>query len=644
MKVLTEKNIETLDGKSMDIVADNIEKLKAIFPEVFCEDKVDFERLQEVLGSYIADKEERYRFEWNGKSQAIRIAQTPSTGTLRPCKEESKNWDTTQNLYIEGDNLEVLKLLQKSYQNRIKMIYIDPPYNTGNDFIYKDDYKDNLLNYLAITGQSDEEGRKITTNTEIDGRYHTNWLNMMYPRLRVARNLLKENGVIFISIDDNEVYNLRKMCDEIFGEENFVVALTIIVKTEGRRYGFFAKTHENVLVYAKNNIELSLNEIEVQGSKFLYNDGFGGFNIRDLRNQNTRAFNETNRPNLRYSFFVDENSADKNGFCKVSVEKNDKFIEVLPITVNELNSVWRWGKEKSKKEIHDLVARKSSDGIYRVFQKSRKLTQTAKTVWINKEYISNKGTKEISEILGKGIFDFPKPVELIKTILQIGTNDGDTILDFFSGSCTTAHAVMKLNSENNGNRRFIMVQLPEKCDEKSEAYKNGYKNICEIGKERIRRAGDKIVSDNKDKEGIDDLDIGFKVLKLDSSNIKKWNPDYDNLEQSFDDMLDNFVPNRTEEDVVYEIMIKYGIDLTYPVEEKIINGKKVYSIGFGALIICLDNDITLDIVEGIVKVKKDLSPEVCRVVFKDNGFANDSVKTNAIQILRRNNIKEVMSI
>lgn len=636
--------MEKMDGHSLNIVKENIEKLKEIFPEVFCEDKVDFERLQEVLGEYIEDREERYRFEWHGKSQAIRMSQTPSRGTLRPCKEESKNWDTTENLYIEGDNLEVLKLLQKSYQNKIKMIYIDPPYNTGNDFVYKDDYKDNLKNYLEITGQVDEEGNKTSTNSEAGGRYHTNWLNMMYPRLRLARNLLTEDGVIFISIDDNEVHNLRKACDEIFGEENFISILTIIVKTEGRRYGFFAKTHENMLVYSKNSINLKLNEIEIEGSKFSYYDELGGFNIRDLRNQNARAFNYTNRPNLRYPFYVDEDSVDDNGFCKVTTEKGFGLIEVLPITVNQFKSVWRWGKEKSEKEIYDLVARKSSDGIYRIFQKSRKLTQSAKTVWVDKDFISNKGTKDISEILGNGIFDFPKPMQLIQRILEIGTSNNDIILDFFSGSSTTAHATMQINAEDGGNRKFIMVQLPEPTDEKSEAYKAGYKNICEIGKGRIRRAGDKIVEENKDKEGIEDLDIGFKVFKLDTSNIKPWNPSFENIADRFDEMVDNFVPGRTEEDVVYEIMLKYGIDLTYPIEIREVSGKKVFSIGFGALIICLDNEITLDVVNGIVDLKNELAPETTRVVFKDNGFATDSVKTNAIEILKRNNINEVMSI
>ena len=447
-------------------------------------------------------------FTWHGKENAIIESMTPPTGTLRPDKESSKNWDDTENLYIEGNNLEVLKLLQKSYFGKIKMIYIDPPYNTGKDFVYKDNFRDSIANYKEITSQTTK------ANPETNGRLHTNWLNMMYPRLRLARNLLTDEGVIFISIDDNEVVNLKKICDEIFGEVNFVALISVIVKTEGRRYGFFAKTHEQILVYSKNQDALKLNEIEIEGKEFSYTDEFGGFNIKDLRNQNARAFNETNRPNLRYPFYVDTKNVDKDGFCKISTELKDEYTEVYPIIVNDCKSVWRWGKEKSVKEINDLTARKGADGVVRVFQKYRKLTQTPKTVWFEKEFISNKGTEEIQDIIGSGIFDFPKPINLIKRLLEIGSDKDSLILDFFSGSSTTSHAIMQMNAEDGGNRKFIMVQLPEETDEKSEAYKSGYKNICEIGKERIRRAGDKIVSENKDKEGIENLDIGFKVFKL----------------------------------------------------------------------------------------------------------------------------------
>ena len=617
--------MDKINGASMDIVADNIAKLKKIFPEVFCEDKVDFERLQEVLGNYIEDKEERYRFEWNGKSKAIRISQTPSTGTLRPCKEESKDWDTTQNLYIEGDNLEVLKLLQKSYQNKIKMIYIDPPYNTGKDFVYKDDYKDNLWNYLAITGQLDEEGNKNSTNSETSGRYHTDWLNMMYPRLRVARNLLSDDGVIFISIDDNEKDNLKKICDEIFGETNFVASI-VWEKAHTRKNSsrYFSSSHEYVLCYAK---------------KKMIDSSDKGW-IRNLipRENNDAYKNPDNDPNGPWK--LDPITAHNYYSADYKIYKPNGVILERP-----KDRYWVFSEESWKKKIAENAVVWGNGDSYPLVKRYLKDVQDGlvPVTLFDRNFAgdTNIANKEIKELFKFGsIFDYTKPTKLIQRILQIGANENDIILDFFSGSATTAHAVMNVNLETNKNIKYIMVQLPENTEESSEAYKEGYKNICEIGKERIRRAAKKILEETN---GVY-LDSGFKVFKLDSSNIKKWNPNYDELELSFDDILENFVPNRTEEDVVYEIMLKYGIDLTYPVEERVINDKKVFSIGFGALIICLDDNISLDVVNGIIELKQELEPEICRVVFKDNGFATDSVKTNAIQILKRNNIKEVMSI
>ena len=647
MKVLTEKNIETLDGKSMDVVADNIEKLRSIFPEVFCEDKIDFEKLQEVLGNYIEDKEERYRFEWNGKSQAIRIAQTPSTGTLRPCKEESKNWDTTQNLYIEGDNLEVLKLLQKSYQNKVKMIYIDPPYNTGTDIIYKNDYSDSIQYYKKFTGQITDDNFKKTTNSETNGRYHSNWLNMMYSVIRLGRNLLSEDGLIVIAIDDYEQSRLKLICDEIMGESNFVGTVVSRCNPQGRGKKNLDPVHEYHLLYAKSLELLPEIQIKKRSTQKTYKNLMrSGTNSR--KNERPYRFYPILLKNGEISMITMEEYnkiyCKENGFNEQFIEElKEKYVKlgykvIFPIAGNGEEKVWQRTFERVLGEYKTYIYQsgqiKTPDLEYR----------TPVSLWIDDIHsnVSN-GTNMLINIFGgKKIFDYPKSIFTVKDFISLAPKG--IVLDFFSGSCTTAHAVMKLNSEDNGDRKFIMVQLPEKLDERSEAYKNNYDTLCDIGKARIKLSGDRILSENKGKDGIENLDIGFKVLKLDSSNIKKWNPDYDNLEQSFDDMLDNFVPNRTDEDVVYEIMLKYGIDLTYPVEEKIINGKKIYSVGFGALIICLDNDITLDVIEGIVELKKELSPEVCRIVFKDNGFTNDSVKTNAIQILRRNNIKEIMSI
>lgn len=620
--------MKKLDGKSFDIVKENVNKLKEIFPEIFCEDKIDFKRLEEVLGNYIDDSEEKYSFTWHGKSKAIKLAQTPTTGTLRPAKEESKNWDKTENLYIEGDNLEVLKLFQKTYNNKVKMIYIDPPYNTGNDFVYPDDYSDNLENYLAITEQVDGAGRKVATNTESGGRYHTNWLNMMYPRLRLARNLLRDDGVIFISIDDNEVHNLRKVCDEIFGEENYVGTIVweraFAPKNDAK---YFSVSHDYLAVYAKNIIEFEVGKLErTEESVARY---------KNLDNDPRGVWISDNLTVKTYSSKYDYPITTPSG----------------RIVWASHGSCWRVSKEKFFQLVADnrIWFGENGNNVPRLkrFLSEVQEGMTPTTIWSFKEVGHNQeGRQELKKIFdGKGYFDGPKPIRFLKRILKVAnTVKDDVILDFFSGSSTTAHAVMQLNAEDQGNRKFIMVQLPEPTDEKSEAYKAGYKNICEIGKERIRRAGDKIVEENKNKEGIEDLDIGFKVFKLDSSNIKKWNPDYDNLEQSLEDIVNNFVPDRTEEDVVYEIMLKYGIDLTCPVETREICGEKVFSVGFGALIICMDNDITLEVVNGIVNLINELNPEIKRVVFKDNGFKNDSVKANAIEILKRNNVKEIMSI
>ena len=640
MSDIKAKDIEKINGESLDIVKQNVLKLKEIFPEVFCEDKVDFERLQEVLGNYIDDKDERYRFEWHGKSQAIRMAQTPSKGTLRPCKEESKNWDTTENLYIEGDNLEVLKLLQKSYQNKIKMIYIDPPYNTGNDFVYKDDYKDNLQNYLKLTGQIDEEGNKTSTNSESNGRYHTDWLNMMYPRLRLARNLLKDDGgVLFVSIDDNEVSNLKKICDEIFGEENFIECL----KWKRKKQPSFlakhtAKIMEYILIYAKNGNSLEKLSIE------------------NLSDATKKVINISNNESLRkfkkgVRVKVGENGVIPAGRYKIKTMEVEYLQDVIfenGVTINEIDVISRFSVSQEK--IDEYIKEKllfitANNGLRRDVSEEEKSKRKSITDLLLSEYGDNQESdSEFKELFQEKYFDYTKPISLIYNFIKSNFTENEIILDFFSGSATTAHAVIKINSEENRKRKFIMVQLPEHTDEKSEASKAGYKNICEIGKERIRRAGDKIVEENKDKDGIEDLDIGFKVFKLGSSNIKPWNPDYDDLERRLEDTIDNFVPGRSEEDVVYEIMIKYGIDLTYPIETREIDGKKVYSIGFGALIICLDNEITLDVVQGMVDLKNELNPEISRFVFKDNGFKTDSVKTNAIEILKRNDIKDIMSI
>jgi adenine-specific DNA-methyltransferase len=610
--------IKTLDGKTSDIAEENVKKLKQIFPDVFTEEKIDFEKLQQVLGNYVEDSKARYNLTWNGKGRALRLSQTPSLGTLRPCKEESKDWDTTQNLYIEGDNLEVLKLLQKSYHGKVKMIYIDPPYNTGKDFVYPDNFHDSLENYRKITGQVDNEGNRISTNTETSGRYHTDWLNMMYPRLRLARNLLTDDGIIFISINDNEVHNLRKICDELLGEDNFVCEF--IWKSKLGKVGTTSTisiTHEYIICYSKHFSELSFKMIETA------NEG---------RKENLRQWGQADRredrPSMWYPIIIDG-------------------IEVYPIKEDGAEGRWRVGQETAKELLENgLLSLSRKDGkynIHRIFESGVSITPYD-TLLLDNIGTTAKGATILSSLGMSKTFDYSKPVELLRFFVELCTKDDDFILDFFSGSATTAHAVMQLNAEEGGNRKFIMVQLPERIDEKSEAFKAGYKNICEIGKERIRRAGEKIKEENKDKENIENLDIGFKVLKLDTSNIRKWQPDYDNLELSLLDYTDNYVEGRSELDVVYEIMLKYGLDISYPVDEFIIADKKIYSIGFGMLIICLDNEITTDVAKGILEKVKELAPESTRVIFKDNGFKTDSNKTNIKEILKCGGIEEFITL
>lgn len=615
--------MQNLDGKSMNIIEQNIEKLKEIFPEVFSEGKIDFSKLEEELGSFKENENERYNFTWNGKSEAKKIALTPSTGTLRPCKVESKDWDKTQNLYIEGDNLEVLKLLQKSYHKKVKMIYIDPPYNTGKDFVYKDNFRDNIKNYLEITGQVDSDGNKLSTNSETSGRYHSDWLNMMYPRLKLARNLLKDDGVIFISIDDNEVANLRKLCDEIFGEDNFIADIIwerAFSPVNLKKH--FSENHDFIIAYAKNIEKLICNGLP-QTDEVL-----------------SRYKNPDNDPR---GVWQSDNFS-------VGPVISEKLYEIITPNGRKVfppdGRCWLLTKERFEEFKNDNRIWFGEDGgnVPRIkrFLTEVKNTMTPMTIWNYKDVGHSQDAKQrLKELFDdKSYFDYPKPITLINRILELYSDKNDLIVDFFSGSATTAHAVMKLNSEDDGNRKFICVQLPETTDEKSEAFKAGYKNICEIGKERIRRAGEKV----KSESGKTELDIGFKVLKLDSSNIKSWDSDFENLETNLLDSVENIKSDRNEEDLLYEILLKYGLDLTLPIEEKEVNGKKLYNIGFGALIICLDSNISIDITDEIIAIKKEYDSEITRVVFKDSGFKNATEKTNIIKTLNQNGIDEVVSV
>ena len=613
--------MKKLNGESLSLVDENIRALSKLFPEAVAEGKANFDILRQLLGDSFEVEQERYSFTWNGKNDAFRLSQTPSLGTLRPCKEESKNWNTTQNLYIEGDNLEVLKLLQKSYYGKVKMIYIDPPYNTGNDFVYKDNFKDSIDNYKHITGQIDGNGHNITTNTESNGRFHTDWLNMIYPRLRLARNLLTDDGVIFISIDDHEQANLKKICDEIFGEINFVADILWNSTKSVTNTALISVSHTHNLVYFKNMEYFIKNRM-----KFRLPDDGEGFSNPDNDPRGAWKADPFQvggwRPNQQYEIINPKTGKiyKPNPGCswKNDYEHFQKLLEDNRIVFGKTGE----SAPQRKRFIHEAVER----------------GRVAKTWWDDVDTTTN-GTLLLKEIFDdKTLFDNPKPVSLIKKILQLATEKESIVMDFFSGSATTAHAIMQLNVEDGGGRKFIMVQLPEVTPENSEAAKAGYENVCEIGKERIRRAGEKIKAGAVDETP--DLDIGFKVFKLDSSNLKKWNPQPEDVMQSLLESVDNFLPERTELDVVYEIILKMGMELSTEIEEREVIGEKIYIVGGGSLMICLGENITLNIVDEMVKIHKEYNSELWQVVFHDIGFASDMDKTNIKETLKTAGLKE----
>ncbi len=646
-------NIDSEDqlSHSKDLIKENIEQLKKLFPEIVTEGKIDFKILKQVLGEELEEKEEFYRFTWAGKSQARREAHKPSTGTLRPAKKESLDWDTTKNMYIEGDNLEVLKLLQKPYAGKIKMIYIDPPYNTGKDFIYKDNYKDNLKNYQELTGQIDSEGNKTSTNSDSDGRYHSNWLNMMYPRLRLARNLLREDGVIFISIDDNELENLKKISNEIFGEENSLDRGYLIWVNRGSTKGFnrIVKNNEYILAFSKNAEDVH--------SLFGKNNPDQLEDIQDRLNIKRSPKNPLSRVLFPKGLRIE---SDQEIEFKNCVAPGTNQLDIIQGRMKFQNGklsedVLLEGSFPYRNQMEDYFSKIGTQEITldtkgqewkEVFFKENGVPHYIKkrsTLIISSliDDVGNSGSRDL-ELLGmKDLFDNPKPVKLIEKLLTYFTTKDDIILDFFSGSATTAEACLRLNESEPNNRSFIQIQLPEKTDVNSNQYQNGFDSISEIGKERIRRVI-KSIGEKKPKNMVN-RDLGFKVFQLDSSNIKSWDGNPDNLESSLFDSVSNIKSDRSEEDVLYEILLKYGLDLTLSIEERDIHGKKVFNVGTGSLFVCLANEITSKVAEGIGEWKEECDPKVCRVVFKDNGFT-DVEKTNSIQILKRFGINEIRSI
>ncbi len=626
--------MDKLKMESKDNVQGNIEKIRELFPNCVTEVlrdgkptlKVDFDVLkQEMSDTLIDDKEERYQFTWPDKKKSILLANTPIKATLRPCKEESVDFDNTENLYIEGDNLDVLKLLQETYLGKIKMIYIDPPYNTGNDFVYNDDFALKSEEYLESSGQYDEQGNRLVQNTESNGRFHTDWLNMIYPRLKVAKDLLSDDGAIFISIDDNEVENLRKICDEIFGEKNFVATLAIENNPKGRKNGkYFSINNENCLVFVKDyNSGKGFNDIIPKENLLRDEMGFYSPGQRVLVGKCSNKLAKDVSSDKFYFVYYKEN-------CPLLIKKSiDKSLTdyKLYMSVNDkgeiIENTYTADKLKDLYNENSLIFNANT-----IYEKDRNINKQQKTL-ICSSAVYDLKTESANFIYEgfdlKNIFTMPKNVDYIKMLLKLNSDKNDIVLDFFSGSSTTAHAVMQLNAEDGGNREFIMVQLPEKCDENSEAFKAGYKNICEIGKERIRRAGKKI----KEENGLtaQNLDIGFRVLKLDSSNMKDvYYKPQDYTQNLLDSLESNIKEDRTPLDLLFQVMLSLGKPLSAKIEEKEIAGKHVYIVNDDDLIACFDDGITEEVVKEIAK-KKPLF-----AVFRDSGLSSDSTSTNFDQI------------
>ena len=608
---------QKMNLNSMDISEEKRKKLKELFPEVFNEEHIDFDQLKRVLGEWVEPKQERFGLNWPGKAECMKVIQAPAKGTLKPYKEESINWDTTENLFIEGDNLEVLKLLQKTYFGKVKMIYIDPPYNTGKEFIYPDKYSEGLDTYLRYTDQKDSNGHKFSTNSDTNGRFHSRWLNMMYPRLYLAKNLLCEDGVIFISIDDNEQANLKKLCDQIFGEENFIEI--IIWKKRGAPPNdkCIGSVHEYILVFSKNITYTKL------------------YRKRRSTTQLSRYKNPDNHPKGPW--------ASDNLMANV---KGGRYVKSLHFPIRNPNTGedhypsssgnWRFNRERIQQLIDNNEIDFGNNGKGRPKLK-RFLSEVSEgvpfsTLWDDVPH-NSKGSSEIANLLGNlNIFDTAKPTDLIIELIKLATKEKDIILDFFAGSASTAHAVMNLNNEDSGNRKFIMVQLPEPCLNKSEAFKAGYKTVADIGKERIRR----VIKDIKDKSSnSDSLDLGFKVLKLDKSCFKEWDSDPNISQQmllkQIEKQIDYIDSKASTEDILYELILKDGLSPTTSIKKLSILGKTVYSIEKGALLICLDRELTEDFILKLVETE----PTPKRVICLDAGFRNnDQLKTNAVHTFK----------
>ena len=653
-----------IDKQTPDGAALNLNALYQIAPSCFTEARgdggelrrvVDFEKLRLLLGdNAVEGAPEVYDFTWVGKRAALHEAAAPINKTLRPCSEESVDWDTTQNLYIEGDNLEVLKLLQNSYMGKVKMIYIDPPYNTGNDFVYHDDFARSAEEYDEYN--RNEEGERFRKNTDSNGRFHSDWCSMMYARLMVARSLLKEDGVIFISIDDNEVENLKKICDEVFGSANFLNQFVWINKPEGRQISGAgaAGTHEYVLLYAKEQTKLTEFNMSAEWLKGLMPSSYKGYNFdvkkddrgnyiatHELYNGNSK-FNEETRPTLVFDIYYRETDNDIIIEEVSNTHLHKGYTKIVPHPCTDgihKYHAYRWSREKILKEKYNLEFVKSGD-TFKIYSKRRNFDLTTVRDIIT-DIITNNGSKDLEALNIKG-FSYPKPVALMKLFANMLTSrisedcdedypalsEKDIFLDFFSGSCSTAHAVMQLNAEDGGNRKFIMVQLPEKTDEKSEAHKAGYKNISELGKERIRRAGKKIKEESP--LTTQDLDTGFRVFKCESSNYKDvvFAPK-DYSQETLDLFVDNIKDDRTDLDLLFDCMLRWGVELSLPLSKTKVDGCTIHNVNDGDLVACFSSTVTENVIDSIA----ELSP--LRVVFRDSSFEEAAQKMNLFELFKQ---------
>lgn len=679
------------DTQSANIVAKNIDLLKSLFPEVFTEGKIDFSILKQLLGGMVDEHEEKYGLNWHGKRRARQLALTPSTGTLRPCPEDSVDWDTTRNLLIEGDNLEVLKLIQKSYANKVKLIYIDPPYNTGKDFVYPDDFRDNIRNYQMLTSQLDSDGRKITSNTETSGRFHTDWLNMIYPRIKLARNLLREDGILIISIDESEFKNLKQLCDEIFGEENYISTL---IWEKGRKNDakLLSVGHEYMLLVAKNKSYFTENNIKWREAKpgakeildeYLRLRAIYGANNTAVE-QGIRAFYEAlpkNHPSKKHARYnkVDDNGVWRDDNMSWPGGGGPEYDVIHPLTGQKCvvpEGGWRYSKPEKMEEMikkgkvifredHteppirktylvevDIEAENEEEDIAENEDTDDLPIQVAGSYFYRSAI---QATNELNRLFGSKVFNNPKDHEVLsRWISYTGTSQNDIVMDFFAGSGTTGHAIFHQNVTEGKNIRFILVQLPEPIDARNKTGKPAAKflerigkplNIAELTKERLRRAGKLF----KDENPQSTVDYGFRVFKLDSSNIRTWEPDNDNLERTLLDHLEHIRADRSEADILYELMIKLGLDFCVPIEARRITNKTVYAIGGGVLLVCLDIHISQEEAEslatGIIAWYEKLTPagEVT-CVFRDSAFEDDITKTNLSAILQQNGLEKVRSL